>query len=170
MTRARPFHILTQDCPPNAMVEQNCLKRVKNIGKIFEKFRSRQTLSYLNQICKTKHLPSFRTTHHYTSKTTFKKNIENLFKRHTPLYTSQHGSLQRLPPHWPLLKTFSNPHTKHHFKQLKIKASWSKKVTKSPWITMDRKGANIFPFYNLLPEPKKTSQRFFAVLFNLSLG
>ena len=26
---------------------------------------------------------------------------------------------------------------------------------------MDRKGANTFPFYNLLPEPKKTSQRFF---------
>ena len=26
---------------------------------------------------------------------------------------------------------------------------------------MDRKGANTFPFYNLLPEPKKTSQRSF---------
>ena len=26
MTRARPFHLLIQDCPPNTMVEQNCQK------------------------------------------------------------------------------------------------------------------------------------------------
>ena len=31
----------------------------------------------------------------------------------------------------------------------------SKQVTKSPWITMDRKGANTFPFYNLPIEPEK---------------
>ena len=65
---------------------------------------------------------------------------------------------------------FKPTHTKHHFKQLKTQGKWSKQVTKSPWITMDRKGANTFPFYNLLPEPKKTSQKVFAVLFNLSLG
>ena len=36
MTRARPFHILTQDCPPNAMVEQICQKGLKH-DKTFEK-------------------------------------------------------------------------------------------------------------------------------------
>ena len=33
---------------------------------------------------------------------------------------------------------------------------------------MDKKGANIFPFYNLPPELKKTSLKVFPVLFNLS--
>ena len=35
------------------------------------------------------------------------------------------------------------------------KASDLKRVTKSPWKTMDKKGANTFPFHNLPPEPKK---------------
>ena len=44
--------------------------------------------------------------------THFQNNFQKhwkLFKRHTPLYTSKHGSLQRLPPHWPLFKTFFKP-------------------------------------------------------------
>ena len=66
-------------------------------------------------------------------------------------------------------KTFSNTHTRAPF-QTKEKGKSSQQAPKSPWITMDRKGANTFPSYNLLPEPKKTSQKVFAVLFNLSLG
>ena len=33
MTHARPFHILTQDCPPNTMVEQKLLKGLKTEEK-----------------------------------------------------------------------------------------------------------------------------------------
>ena len=40
--------------------------------------------------------------------------------------------------------TFKN-HTKHDFKQKQV----IKQVTKSPWKTMDEKGANTFPFHNL---------------------
>ena len=52
--------------------------------------------------------------------------------------------------------------------QLKSKQQFWKhieQVPKSPWITMDRKGANTFPFYNLLPGPKKKISKVFAVLF-----
>ena len=59
-----------------------------------------------------------------------------------------------------LQNTFKN-HTKQNFKQ--------KQVTKSPWKTMDEKGANTFPFHNLHPELKKKSQEVFPVLFHLSL-
>ena len=41
-------------------------------------------------------------------------------------------------------------------------------VTKSPWKTMDEKGANNFPFHNLTPELKKTISKVFPVLFHLS--
>ena len=142
----------------------NLLKGLKHSNKLWE-FLDNLLVTWI-KLAKTKHLPIFlkHTSQHFQNN--FQKTNENLFKRHTPLYTSQHGSLQRLPPHWLLFKTFSNPHIhKHHFKQLKTKGKWSKQVTKSPWITMDRKGANTFPFYNLLPEPKKTSQKVFCCAF-----
>ena len=53
-------------------------------------------------------------------------------------------------------RNFVNPHwkaNKHFWKH-------NEQVSKSPWITMDRKGANTFPFYNLLPEPKKNLKGF----------
>ena len=41
-----------------------------------------------------------------------------------------------------------------HFQKTKSFA-YVQKVTKSPWKTMDEKGANTFPFHNLPPEPEK---------------
>ena len=40
---------------------------------------------------------------------------------------------------------------------------------KSPWITMDTKGANTFPLYNVPPEPKIFKIRSFLCFSNLSL-
>ena len=74
-----------------------------------------------------------------------------------------------MPQRWPLFKIFSKPHTKHHFKQLEKQSKWSKQVTKSPWISMDEKGACTFPFHNLPPEPKKTSQRSFLCFLTFPL-
>ena len=65
-------------------------------------------------------------------------------------------------------KNFQN-HTKHHFKQFKNQSKWSKQVTKSPWKTLDEKGASTFPFHNLPPEPKKTSQRYFLCFLTFPL-
>ena len=50
-------------------------------------------------------------------------------------------------------KYFQN-HSKHHFKQFQKQSRWSKQVTKSPWKTMDEKGANTFPFYDLPPNSR----------------
>ena len=66
---------------------------------------------------------------------------------------------------WPLLQnnfkttlnTFSNN-----------KSNWSKKVTKSPWKTMEEKGANTFLFHNLPPKLKKQSQRYFLYFFTFT--
>ena len=110
----------------------------------------------------------FKTTH-FQNNFQKKKNIENFSK---DVHLCIHPNMDNYKGchHIGLFsKTFSNPHTKHHFKQLKIKASLSKQVTKSPWITMDRKGANTFPFYNLLPEPKKTAQRSFLFFLTFPL-
>ena len=49
-------------------------------------------------------------------------------------------------------KIFSKPTPQAHNQ---TKASDLKRVTKSPWKTMDEKGANTFPFHNLPPEPEK---------------
>ena len=46
----------------------------------------------------------------------------------------------------------------------------NEQVSKSPWITMDRKGANTFPFYNLPPEPRAISLRNFSVLLSFPFG
>ena len=46
----------------------------------------------------------------------------------------------------------------------------NEQVSKSPWITMDRKGANTFPFYNLPPEPRAISIRNFSVLLTFPFG
>ena len=46
----------------------------------------------------------------------------------------------------------------------------NEQVSKSPWITMDRKGANTFPFYNLPPEPRSISLRNFSVLLSFPFG
>ena len=43
---------------------------------------------------------------------------------------------------WPIFKTFSNPHTKHHFKQLKMQGKWIERATRREWVNMDVKGAN----------------------------
>ena len=61
--------------------------------------------------------------------------------------------------------TFKN-HTKHNFKQKQV----IQQVTKSPWKTRDEKGANTFPFHNLPPELKKTSQRSFLCFFTFPFG
>ena len=61
---------------------------------------------------------------------------------------------------WPILQnTFK---TKQNTISNKTKQSkLSKQVTKSPWKTMDEKSASTFPFHNLPPKLKKTSQRSF---------
>ena len=61
-----------------------------------------------------------------------------------------------------LQNTFKN-HTKHNFKQEQV----IQQVTKSPWKTMDEKGANTFPFHNL-PRTQETISRVFIVFFHLS--
>ena len=60
----------------------------------------------------------------------------------------------------PFQNTFKN-HTKHNFKQKQV----IYQVTKSPWKTIDKKGANTFPFHNLPSELKKQSQRSFLCFF-----
>ena len=50
------------------------------------------------------------------------------------------------------------------------KSKWSSKVTKSPWKTMDEKGANTFPFNYLPPKLKKTSQRSFLLFSTFPFG
>ena len=59
-------------------------------------------------------------------------------------------------------KTFQNKTHKH--KQFK-----NEQVPKSPWKTMDRKGANTFPFYNLPPVLRNISKKVFSVLFPFPL-
>ena len=49
-----------------------------------------------------------------------------------------------------LSKILSKPTPQAHYQ---TKASDLKRVTKSPWITMDEKGASTFPFHNLPPKP-----------------
>ena len=63
-------------------------------------------------------------------------------------------------------RNFLNPHWKAN------KQFWkhNEQVSKSPWITMDRKGANTFPFYNLPPEPRAISLRNFSVLLSFPFG
>ena len=100
-----------------------------------------------------------KTTPHNTFKTTFKK-WKPFQKTYIFVYIP-HMDHYKGCHHIGFFSKHFQTHThEHHFKQLKPKGKWSKQVTKSPWITMDRKGANTFPFYNLLPEPKKTSHRF----------
>ena len=41
-------------------------------------------------------------------------------------------------------------------------------VTKSPWKTMDGKGANTFPFHNISPLTQENISKVFPVLFSLS--
>ena len=50
---------------------------------------------------------------------------------------------------------FQNTFKAHITSTLSNESKWSKWVTKSPWKTMDEKGANTFPFHNLPPEPEK---------------
>ena len=78
-------------------------------------------------------------------------NNENIFKKdkHLCIHSYERESLQRSPKQRPFYKILSKLH-QTHFQNNKSK--WSSKVTKSPWITTDRKGANTFPFY------KSTSQ------------
>ena len=121
--------------------------------------------------CKTSLLFS-NTPHNTISKHFPKQTFKhwNIFSKDKHLCkTFKQELLQRLPKQRPLFKTFSKPHTKHHFKQLKSKSKWSKQVTKSPWITMDENGACTFPFHNLPPEPKKTSQRSFLCFLTFPL-
>ena len=65
------------------------------------------------------------------------------------------------------MTSLQNTLKKPHKTQFQAKAS-DIQVTKSPWKTMDERGANTFPFHNLPPELKKTSLKVFPVLFYLS--
>ena len=123
-----------------------------------------KTLSYLRSICKNTCLLFKNHTLYTLSKQTLSKTFEISFRKdtHRRIYsnTSHYvGCLKQGISFKNIFKTHT--HTHHNFKQLKIKVSDLKQVTKSPWITMDEKGANTFPFHNLPPEPTKTSQRFF---------
>ena len=60
--------------------------------------------------------------------------------------------------------------SKPHKEQFQNKKKVIQQVTKSPWKTMDEKGANTFPFHNLPPELKKTSQRSFLFFFTFPFG
>ena len=60
--------------------------------------------------------------------------------------------------------------THSHFEKQTHFENTMSKVSKSPWITMDRKGANTFPFYNLPPEPRGISIRNFSVLLSFPFG
>ena len=51
-----------------------------------------------------------------------------------------------------LFKTFSKQFTNTFFSDKENNIS--DPAIKSPWITMDTKGANTFPLYNVPPEPK----------------
>ena len=135
--------------------------------KIFEKFRVDSSW-LLDQLAK-QILAIFQNTLHNTNFKNNFQNIENFSKRQIHLCIHSNMDHYKGCHNNGLFSKHFQTHTqstisnnwKHHFKQLKMQGKWSKQVTKSPWITMDRKGANTFPFYNLLPEPKKTSQRFF---------
>ena len=50
---------------------------------------------------------------------------------------------------------FQNTFKAHTTSTLSNESKWSERVTKSPWKTMDEKGANTIPFHNLPPEPEK---------------
>ena len=103
----------------------------------------------------------FSKTNTHISKTSY-KTLKTFSKKdkHLCIHSYERESLQRLPKR---MASFQNtfkitPSTiSNNFKQSK----WSKQVTKSPWKTMDEKGASTFPFHNLPPELKKISQRSF---------
>ena len=57
----------------------------------------------------------------------------------------------------------------HSWKANKQFWKHNEQVSKSPWITMDRKGANTFPFYNLPPEPRTNLYKEFFCAFVLSI-
>ena len=160
MTRARPFHILTQRLPTKYNGGANLLKGLKYSNNLLRNLGVDNLLvTWIN--LQNKNTCLISKSHLTTlSKQKFSKTKWKLFQK-TYIFV--------YIPTWIITKvaitlaSFQNifkPTLKHHFKQLKTKGKWSKQVTKSPWVTMDRKGANTFPFYNLLPEPKKTSQRF----------
>ena len=65
--------------------------------------------------------------------------------------------------------TISN-NWKAPFQTIEMQSKWSKQVTKSPWITMDRKDANTFPFYNLPPVLRISRKSIFYVLFSFPIG
>ena len=62
-------------------------------------------------------------------------------------------------------ETFSNPLTIEckHFENT------NEQVSKSPWITMDRKGSNTFPFYKSTSRTEKHSHKEFCCAFVLSM-
>ena len=90
--------------------------------------------------------------------THFQKAFESIFQ--TLLRTDTRVELE-----------FSKKLFKTHIeKQTNNFENTSEQVSKSPWITMDRKGANTFPFYNLPPEPRAISIRNFSVLLSFPFG
>ena len=64
------------------------------------------------------------------------------------------------------MKLFSNPRTlwkaNHFWKH-------NEQVSKSPWITMDRKGANTFPFYKSTARTERHLEKEFCCAFVLSM-
>ena len=58
-------------------------------------------------------------------------------------------------------KYFQN-HTKNNFKQKQV----IQQVTKSPWITMDKKGANTFPFHKSTPRTQENISKGLSCAFS----
>ena len=57
----------------------------------------------------------------------------------------------------------------HSWKANKPFWKHNEQVSKSPWITMDRKGANTFPFYKSTSRTEKLSHKEFCCAFVLSM-
>ena len=148
------------------------LKRVENIEKTFEYNRVDKTLSYLRSTCKnTCLLFKNHNPQHFQNK--LSKTFETSFRKdtHRCIYsnTSHYNGCRNKGVYF---KNIFKTHTyTHHFQAIKNQGKWSKnQVTKSPWITMDEKGANTFPFHNLPPEPTKHLKRFFLCFLTFPLG
>ena len=105
--------------------------------------------------------------------------MKNVFSKHFPKTQSTNTFLNHLSKqNFVRVLIETRAITKRFFKTLlkpipqahcQNKSKWSKQVTKSPWITMDKKGSCTFPFHNLPPEPKKTSQRSFLCFLTFPL-
>ena len=162
MTHACPFlhpkiWLLTK-----SMVRQQCQRNRKCTRKTFEQVDYFQLLALFpnNYPC------YFQKYTHFQDIFT---NIENIFKK-TNIFVyilTNENHYKDFLNEWLLLQnTFKKPHKA----QFSNKSKLIQQVTKSPWKTTDEKDANTFPFHNLPPELKKTSQRSFLCFFTFPFG